>query len=148
MFKSLKFKLLTTIPAFVLLLLLSVVLIMNGCGSTAPTTSDPAASSDVLDIGEGAQTFTLIVTNLDGSSKTFQVSTDEGTIGDALLGVDLIQGETSSFGLMVTTVDGVTANFDEDQTFWGFYIDGEFATQGVDATTINTSSVYELRRQR
>jgi len=88
------------------------------------------------------------VTDLEEDTKTFHISTDEETVGAALLGVDLIQGENTSFGLMVTTVDGISSNFDVDQTFWAFFIDGEFATQGVDSTVIDTSVVYEFRLQR
>ena len=40
------------------------------------------------------------------------------------------------------TVNGITADYETDGTYWAFYIDGEYAMTGVDATEINEEAVY------
>ena len=42
------------------------------------------------------------------------------------------------------TVNGITADYDVDQTYWAFYIDGEYAQTSVDMTAVNDGSVYKL----
>ena len=65
-------------------------------------------------------------------------------MGDALESLDLIAGEEGSYGLFVTTVDGVTLPSDGDQ-YWAFYIDGEYASTGVDQTEITAGASYALK---
>ena len=55
-------------------------------------------------------------------------------MGDALTELGLIEGEDSEYGLYVKTVNGITADYDTDGHYWAFYVDGEYAQTGVDAT--------------
>ena len=59
--------------------------------------------------------------------------------------LELIEGETTEYGLYVKTVNGVTADYDVDQTYWAFYINGEYAMTGVDATDVEAGQTYEFR---
>ena len=61
---------------------------------------------------------------------------------------NLIAGEEGAYGLYVKTVNGITADYDKDQTYWAFYIDGEYAVSGVDTTDIVESSVYTLKVEK
>ena len=71
--------------------------------------------------------------------------TDEDNIGAALLGVELIAGEDSAYGLYVKTVDGQEADYDKDGHYWAFYIDGEYAMTGVDSTPIEDGKAYAFK---
>ena len=88
--------------------------------------------------------FTVVVTDMEGNETTFNYTSDKENVGDALLAEGLIAGDDSEYGLMVNTVNGVTADWDKDQTYWAFYIDGEYATTGVDATEITAGAVYSM----
>jgi len=99
-------------------------------------------------VGEGNTQFTFKVIDMDEKETVFTVKTDETTVGAALLNAGLIAGDTTEYGLYVKTVNGVVADYDVDQTFWGFYIDDEFASTGVDSTTINPESVYTFKKQK
>ena len=112
-----------------MVLIAAMALMAAGCGSKpAPT----------------GKAFTFVVTDLEGNEKTFNVTTEKATVGEALLDEGLIQGENSDFGLYVTTVDGVSADWDKDQTYWAFYIDGEYAMTGVDATEVTEGATYSF----
>ena len=74
----------------------------------------------------------------------FTIHTDESTVGAALQENNLIAGEQGSFGLYVKEVNGIIADYDVNQSYWAFFIDGEYATAGVDGTDIAEESVYRL----
>jgi len=136
------------------LLLMALLLIAAACGTAgnhsaqqpqgqaneaAPTENSLISAQS---IGGGARVFRLEVTDGEGNVNAWNVNTDEMTVGDALLGVGLIDGDVSDFGLMVTHVSGTRADYVEDGAWWAFYIDGEMAMAGVDATDIEEGVTY------
>ena len=68
--------------------------------------------------------------------------------GKALLDQGVIAGEDSSYGLYVKTVNGTTLDYDTDGMYWAFYINGEYAQPGVDATGVEDGAVYAFRAEK
>ncbi|MBP5210105.1 MAG: DUF4430 domain-containing protein [Clostridia bacterium] len=104
-----------------------------------------ATYKEDTELGTGATLFYLEV-RADDKSVTFTIRTDETTVGAALIALDLVQGETSAYGLYVKTVNGMTADYDADTSWWGFYQNGEMLMTGVDSTAIEPGAHYELVR--
>lgn len=134
---------------FTIILALVMALSLMACGSTSAqpdgnADADAPVVTDGATLGEGAHSFTLEITDADGKTITASILTDAETVGEALSKLDIIQGEDSEFGLYVKTVNGITADYDVDQTYWAFYIDGEYAQTSVDMTAVNDGSVYQL----
>lgn len=109
-----------------------MALMAAGCGSKSAETTAPGVS------------FTFVVTDLEGNESTFDITTSKATVGEALLDEGLIVGEDSEYGLYVTSVNGMAADWDNDQTYWAFYIDGEYAMTGVDATEVTEGATYSF----
>ncbi len=65
-----------------------------------------------------------------------------------MLELNLIAGDDSEYGLYVKTVNGITADYDVDQTYWAFYIDGEYAMTGVDTTDITPGVAYSFKVEK
>ena len=109
--------------------------------------AEPAgdAASDATELGEGQVAFDFIVVDKDGNETKFVIHTDAETVGAALLEHGLIEGEESQYGLYVKKVNGILADYDVDQTYWGFYVDGEYAMSGVDSTTIEEGKSYSFK---
>ena len=125
---------------------------VDGSASEDSTVSKTGLWKDALylkDItfGEGAKTITVTV-KANGQSVTFTLKTDKTTVGDALMEHKLITGEEGDFGLYIKTVNGILADYDVDQTYWAFYIDGEYAVTGVDGTEISEGTAYTLERTK
>ena len=99
-------------------------------------------------IGEGSKTFAVEVTDGEGKVTAFTVKSDADTVGAALLALGVIAGEDSQYGLYVKTVNGITADYDKDQTWWGFYVDGAPAAAGVDSTDIADGSTYGFKVEK
>ncbi len=114
-------------------LLVALVLSLSACGAKKP-------ESDGTE-----KTFELIVTDAEGNEESFTVTTTKGNVGDALLEAGLVSGEKSQFGLYITTVNGITLDYNKDGHYWGFYIGDEQAMTGVDLTEVTDGGVYGLR---
>ena len=106
------------------------------------------AENTVEVLGEGQTMFLFTVVDKDGNETNFEIHTDKETVGEALLDLELIAGEDGEFGLYVKEVNGITADYDVDQTYWAFYVDGEYAMSGVDATTIEDGKTYALKVEK
>lgn len=100
-----------------------------------------------MEFGKGEKTLSVEV-KAEDKSVLFTIHTDKKTVGEALLEHKLIDGDEGDFGLYVKQVNGITADFDEDQTYWAFYINGEYAMTGVDSTEIDESATYRLERTK
>ena len=106
------------------------------------------AENTVEVLGEGQTMFFFTVVDKDGNETNFEIHTDKETVGEALLDLELIAGEDGEFGLYVKEVNGITADYDVDQTYWAFYVDGEYAMSGVDATTIEDGKTYAFKVEK
>ena len=109
----------------------------------APATTT-AAPDGRTELGEGAYTFYLDVTKSDGTTSSYVVHSDDQYVGEPLTELGLIAGEESQYGLYVTTVDGETLDYNTDGMYWAFYVDGAYASTGVDTTPITEGATYAL----
>ena len=92
--------------------------------------------------------FTFIVVDKEGKETTFSISTDKATVGDALVAEGLVEGEKGAYGLYVKKVNGILADYDVDQTYWAFYINGELAMSGVDSTPVEEGATYSFKVEK
>ena len=92
----------------------------------------------------GEKEFTVTVVHKDGAEKRYSYAAGEEYLGTVLLAEGLIQGEEGPYGLMISTVDGETADWNADQSYWALYIGEEYATTGVDMTPVTDGGEYAL----
>lgn len=151
----------TKILALILCMVLiaAAALFATGCKKTAGETPDTTdANTTVADttekeddsnvLGEGENQFTFKVVDIDGNETVFTINTDKTTVGDALLELELIEGDDSEYGLYVKKVNGILADYDVDGTYWAFYVNGEYAMSGVDTTEIENGAEYSFKVEK
>lgn len=90
-------------------------------------------------LGEGSTTFKMVV-KAGEQSVTFTVNTNKETVGAALLELNLIEGDNG----MYTKVNGITADYNVDKSYWGFFVNDAYANEGIDTTKIEKDSTYKL----
>ena len=141
--KPLKNKLFASVLCVVLIV--AMALSMTAC--TTNNGSDAAnAGSEVEQSVE--RSFSFEVVDKDGNTETFAITTDKTTVGEALLEEGLIAGEVGQYGLYVTEVNGIVADYNVYRTYWAFYVDGAYASGGVDTTDIVDGSTYSFKVEK
>lgn len=132
-----------------MVLVLSMAMVTSGCNggqkAAADTTKEQQGAVDGSVLGEGKTQFTFTVVDKEGTETAFEIHTDKETVGEALLELGLIAGDESEYGLYVKTVNGITADYDQDGVYWAFYVNGEYAQSGVDSTKITEGDSYSFK---
>ena len=137
-----------------MVLIAATALFAAGCGNSSdpegssPSDIDLNVPADGSVLGTGEKQFTFSVTDLDGSEVSYEIHTDAETVGDALMELELISGDQGEFGLYVKTVNGITADYDKNGTYWAFYVNGEYAMSGVDTTDIEEGATYAFKVEK
>lgn len=140
-----------SVLSFILCIMLIAATAWVCAGCNNKTTPPTATNTDVAtqtELGNGAVTFYLDVTDKAGITTRFTVHTDKPTVGEALQDVGLVDGEEGPYGLYIKSVNGITADYDVDQTYWAFYINGEMAPTGADVTDVVADTVYGLKVEK
>ena len=127
----------------------SALIMMLSLGACGETKNDVLPSSDLVSV-EPAQskTFTFEVVDANGSKTELSLVSDVKILGEALQNLGYIKGEQGPYGLYVKEVNGITADYNIDGTYWAFYINGELSMDGVDRTEIVDGDVYSFRVEK
>ena len=137
-------KLLSLVLAFVL----TAALALTGCsGKPAETTEAPQSGGAVTVLGQGQKSFELTIVDKEGVSHPYMIHTDAEMVGQALLELELIEGEEGPYGLYIQSVLGQVLDYETDGMYWAFYVGGEYAMTGVDLTPISEGEHYQLKAE-
>lgn len=126
-----------------LLLVFSLISCNKAEENKATSLWDSATYLEDKEFGKGSKKVEVKV-KAEDKTITFTVNTEKETVGEALLEHKLISGEQGDFGLYIKKVNGILADYDVDKSYWAFYINGEYATSGVDTTPIVEGESYSL----
>ena len=128
-------------------LLAAAALSFIGCQDTNPTETTTGSVETVAPtvLGEGKTVFYFSVVDGAGVETRFEIHTDETTVGAALLALGLLEGEDSQYGLYVKKVNGISADYATDGTYWAFYENGDYAFSGVDTTNVTAGASYAFK---
>lgn len=136
--------------AFILCMALIAAMPITAAGCSEKPEESLTSASDASQyevMGEGETEFTFTIVDTEGNETGYEIHTDKTIVGDALLELDLISGDEGEYGLYVKTVGGITLDFDTDGKYWAFYVDGAYASSGVDTTDINAGSTYTFKAE-
>ncbi|MBR4079160.1 MAG: DUF4430 domain-containing protein [Christensenellaceae bacterium] len=95
---------------------------------------------------KGSKTVTIEVVDDKGASVTYEVTTKaeylQGAMDDAEgLTYDAIDSE---YGLLIQAVNGVRAVYEENNAYWGFYINGEYCNFGISEQPIADGDTFKI----
>ncbi|MBR4282563.1 MAG: DUF4430 domain-containing protein [Clostridia bacterium] len=144
------------LSSLLLLLIMVICIAFTGCGNQVDNESKTDVNSTVVsndaqniytadtELGQGSKTVYVNVTDNQNKTITFTIHTDKEFLGDALIDNGIIKGDEGQYGLYVTHVNGLEANYDTDKAYWGFFQNGEYMMSGVDTTKFSDGDSYEL----
>ena len=130
-----------------MVLIVAMALFTTACNDKKNAKTAQAGTAVVEDgsvLGEGSKVFAFTVVDKDGNETSMEIHTDQEMVGAALMELNVIAGEDGPYGLYVKEVNGITAVYEVDETYWAFYVNGEYGMTGVDQTPIEEGKVYKL----
>ncbi len=95
------------------------------------------------ELGKGSNSFVFEVVAGE-KTVTFTINSNAETVGEALVENGLISGEEGAYGMYVKVVNGITADYDADKSYWSFCKNGEYMQTGVDRTELKDGEKYEF----
>ena len=93
---------------------------------------------------EGSKTVTVTVVHSDATQKAFVYKTDLEYLSELVSAEKLAEGVAGTYGLEIRTVDGETASWDENRSYWALYIGEDYATTGADGILLTDGGEYSL----
>ena len=91
----------------------------------------------------GEKEVAILVVHSDKTENTFSYQTDAEYLADVLLENGVAEGESGSYGLFITTVDGETAD-NSKQQWWCITKGGAQVNSGADALPVADGDQFEL----
>ena len=133
--------------SFFVCIVLITAMALTAIGCNDNKTSDPYYTVTVSDgavLGEGAKEFSLEIVDGEGKSVNATVKTDKATVGEALLDLKLIAGDDGDYGLYIKCVNGITADYDVNRTYWAFYIGEAYCNYGINDQPVADGDVFRI----
>ncbi|MBP3294052.1 MAG: DUF4430 domain-containing protein [Clostridia bacterium] len=104
-----------------------------------------ACGSKDVENAEGTEiTVTIAVTNKAGETTETAVTTKATTLADVLVESGIVEANYDDYGLYILTVNGETADYSVDQSYWALSKNGEYLMTGASSTPIADGEHYEL----
>ena len=95
---------------------------------------------------EGTKQITIEVIGKEKNSTTYELKTDAEYLRQAMEEAEglTFEGEEGDYGLVIYTVNGDTANFNTDKSYWSFYVNGEYCNYGVDTQPVEDGDAFKI----
>ncbi len=95
---------------------------------------------------QGAKAITIEVVDNNEASTVYDVHTDAEYLHQAMEDAEglTFSGNEGEYGLMVDTVNGVKADWNVDQSYWGFYVNGEYCNYGIDTQPVADGDAFRI----
>ena len=95
---------------------------------------------------EGSKAITIEVVDNAEKSTVYELNTDAEYLREAMDEVEELtyDGEDSDYGFTVYTVNGVTADYNTDGAYWGFYVNEEYCNYGIDQQPVNDQDAFQI----
>ncbi len=96
---------------------------------------------------QGKKAVTIEVVDQTGASTVYEVKTDAEFLYDAILNDSEIklEGEEGDYGFYITAVNGVTADYNVDASYWSLYVNGDYGQAGISEQIVNDGDSFALK---
>ena len=94
----------------------------------------------------GGKSITIEVVDDAGASTVYEVTTNAEYLREAFADAEGLEvlGDETQYGLTITTVNGLVADFNVDAAYWSIMVNGEYGQYGADAQVVTDGDVFQL----
>ena len=123
--------------------IISIALIIGliaGFGITWYITQQTKKSDD------GLKKVTIVVEDNNGKEESFTDNMDAATLREAMEKMKDFEfdGNDSEYGMMVTTVNGLVADYNKEGAYWAFYRNGKYCEYGIEEQPVNDGDIFRI----
>ena len=95
---------------------------------------------------EGSKAITIEVINSKEESTLYEVQTEAEFLAQAMEEAEGLEfeAEEGPYGLAVNSVNGETASYEENASYWAFYVNGEYCNYGVSEQPVNDGDAFQI----
>lgn len=98
---------------------------------------------------EGTKAITIEVVDNEQKTTAYKLKTDAeyllGAMEDAKEKGLTFSGTEGDYGLAISTVNGIVADFNKDSAYWSFYVNGEYCNYGVTEQPVEDGDVFSIK---
>lgn len=94
----------------------------------------------------GSKEITIEVVDKEQGSTMYELKTDAEYLRQAMEEAEGLEfsGTEGEYGLMIDTVNGLTADFSVDASYWGFYVNGEYCNYGIETQPVMDGDAFQI----
>ena len=98
----------------------------------------------------GLKAVMLEVVSSEGKTTAYVLRTDAEYLLGAMEDAEGLEfsGYEGPYGMVITEVNGETADFSVDSAYWGFSVTGEYCNYGVSEQPVNDGDVFTIAYSR
>ncbi len=98
----------------------------------------------------GDKSITVTLTDNNGVDTVYEHNTDAGYLLEAIREIDglELQGEEGEYGFYINAVNGITADYSIDQSYWAIYVNGEYGSYGIESQPIADGDAFSIVYER
>lgn len=95
---------------------------------------------------KGSKEITITVVDDKGKTTDYELATDAEYLRQAMEEVEdlTFSGDESEYGMMVTEVNGIVADYNADGAYWSFYVNEEYAQYGIDSQPVADGDQFKI----
>lgn len=95
---------------------------------------------------EGEKAITIEVVMEDKTSTVYEVDTDEEYLLGAMQEADglTFRGEDGPYGMSISTINGVSADYTLDGAYWAFYVNEQYCNYGVSQQPVEDGDAFKI----
>ena len=101
----------------------------------------------------GSKAYNIEIVTADGESTVIDATTDQEYLQAAMdelveSGELTYDGLDQTAGFMIQEINGERAVYEEDNSYWAIYVNGEYGTLGINAQPVNDGDVYKFAHEK
>ena len=97
---------------------------------------------------EKKKEITLVVKDEDGKETEYVLQSEAVYLIDAMNKAKeqgfTYEGEDGAYGLSISKVNGIRADYNKDKAYWAFYVNGEYCNYGVSQQPVEDGDQFEI----
>lgn len=95
---------------------------------------------------EGSKTVSIAVVDSSAKTTEYTVHTDAEYLRQAMEETEglTFSGDESTYGLMVTEVNGEVADYNQNGAYWAFYVNDGYCDYGVDTQPVADGDAFRI----